>query len=485
MNQGKLFFFVVINAVLLFYFLLHGSQLVLLLISLFRGWLQRRGAPQAPADLLSRVAVIPPVTLLAPAHNEQATITDSIHSLLALQYPKLEVIVINDGSTDGTLAVLNDAFALRKADLLPYSDIPVQVIRAVYISTFDSRLLVIDKAQGGKSDALNAGLNFSRTPWVCCVDADSVLEPDALLRAMRPALDDNTVVASSGIVRIANGCSIGGGRVLSVGLPVQKLARFQVVEYLQDFLTGRIGWSWLNGLLIVSGAFGLFRAATLRAIGGYSRETVTEDMELVVRIHRYYRERKEPYRVVFVPDPVCWTEVPVSTASLRRQRRRWHRGLMEVLVLHRSAFFSRSSGLLGWLVLPQFVLVLLAPAVSLLGYALLLAGFISGWLKGETILMVTGLAILLDNAFATAAVMLEEMTYRRYVSLRDLLILLSYAFIQHFGYQQIISWWRVEGLYEYFRGRRNWGEQKRTGFLRSINLPSASSENAGKNAIAR
>jgi cellulose synthase/poly-beta-1,6-N-acetylglucosamine synthase-like glycosyltransferase len=240
---ARLLFFVTINAVLLFYVLLHGSQLALLLISLVHGWGSRRGVPMPSSDLLFASNVIPPVTLLAPAHNEQTTIVDSVHSLLALQYPKLEVIVINDGSADSTMAVMQKAFALRKADLLPYSNIPNEPISAVYISTGDPRLLVIDKVRGGKSDALNAGLNFSRTPWVCSVDADSVLEPDALLRAMRPALDDNTVVVSSGIVRIANGCRIAGGRVLSVGLPAQKLARFQVIEYLQDFLTGRIGWS--------------------------------------------------------------------------------------------------------------------------------------------------------------------------------------------------------------------------------------------------
>ncbi len=189
-----------------------------------------------------------------------------------------------------------------------------------------------------------------------------------------------------------------------MGLPSQKLARFQVVEYLQGFLTGRIGWSWLNGLLIVSGAFGLFRAESLRAVGGYSRQTVTEDMEVVVRIHRYYRERGEPYRVVFVPDPVCWTEVPVSMASLRKQRRRGHRGLTEVLMLHRSAFFSARCGNLGWLVLPQFVLVLFAPVVSLLGYLLIPLGVSLRWITVDTLLTYLGIAILLDNVFAMAAV---------------------------------------------------------------------------------
>ena len=258
-----------------------------------------------------------------------------------------------------------------------------------------------------------------------------------------------------------------------------------MVEYLQDFLTGRIGWSWLNGLLIVSGACGLFRAESLRAIGGYSRETVTEDMELVVRIHRYYRERGEPYRVVFIPDPVCWTEVPVTTESLRKQRRRWHRGLMEVLVLHRKAFFSTRNGLLGWVVLPQFVLVLLAPVVSLVGYGLLPVGVFFHWLSVGAVLIFIGLALLLDNTFAMAAVMLEEITFRRYVSLRDLMILFSYAFTQHFGYQQMISWWRVEGLYEYFRGRHDWGEQKRAGLPQRVSLPHPSAEDAPKNAVAR
>ena len=486
MAEMRLPFLFVMYAVLLFYILLHGPQLVLLLVSFYRGWQARRGSPLNTSDLLfDYSSVAPPVTVLAPAYNEEAGIVDSVNSLLALEYPRLEVIVINDGSKDGTLAAMKRSFALRKADILPYSVARSKPVRAVYVSRLHPNLIVLDKDNGGKSDALNAGLNFSRTPWVCCVDSDSVLEPDALLRALRPALEDNTVVVSSGIVRIANGCHIAGGRVLTVALPPQKLARFQAVEYLQDFLAGRMGWSAWNGLLIVSGAFGVFRADSLRAIGGYSRDTVTEDMELIVRIHRYHRERGEPYRVVFVPDPVCWTEVPVTLASLRRQRRRWHRGLMEVLALHRGCFFRPSAGVIGSLVLPYFSMLLVAPLAEMLGYALVPVGLWMGWVSRDTALLYLFLTLLLGTAFSTCAVLLEEITYHRYASLRDLATLFIFAVAQHLGYQQMISWWRLEGLYEYFRGRRHWGEQKRVGFQGRASIAPAAPSPASKSVVAR
>ncbi|MFQ5723312.1 MAG: glycosyltransferase [Terriglobia bacterium] len=466
MTAGELLSLVVSVAILGFFVLIHLFYFFLLLASFAGAYRQpRRARLLVPEQVLDSITT-PPVTLLVPAHNEQASIIESVHALLALRYPRLQVIVINDGSTDNTLGELVPSFSLRRADLLAPPGVPTEPIRGVYLSRLEPCLLVLDKEPGGKSDALNAGLNYCRTPWVCTVDADSLLEEDALVRALRPALEDERVVATSGIVRIANGCRVAGGRVVQVGLPRETLAAFQVVEYLRGFLQGRLGWSWLNGLLIISGAFGLFRTDVLRAIGGYARDTVAEDMEVVVRIHAYFRARRQPYRVLFVPDPVCWTEAPATAAGLARQRRRWQRGLAEVLAKHARLFFRPRLGLLGWLVLPYYVLELLAPAVELGGLLVVPLFWWLGWLSTNVLFFYLVLAFLVGTVFSLWAILIEEFTYRRYTSWIDLARLILFGLADHFGYHQVVLWWRFQGLVEFFRGRREWGAQRRVGFRR-------------------
>lgn len=466
MSWVQIVLFIANVFILCFYLLLHGFYFFLLAVSIFAARAQsRRARLLAPESLLDSV-VTPPVTILVPAHNEGPTIVESVRALLGLRYPRLEAIVINDGSTDETLSELIHSFSLRRVDLVYDPLLPTHSIRGIYLSNVDPRVVVIDKVQGGKSEALNAGLNLCRTPWVCSVDADSILQEDALLRAMRPAIEDSRVVASGGIVRIANGCRIGGGRVLRAALPSDKLAVYQVIEYLRGFLQGRLGWNALNGLLIISGAFGLFRTDALRAVGGYSSATVAEDMEVVLRIHRHFRERGEPFRVVFVPDAVCWTEAPTRAAALRRQRRRWQRGLAEILSLYKKQFFRPRMGVMGFLALPYFALELAAPVVEIFGFLFVPLAWWLGWLSHYYFVLYLTLAFLLGIMLAVWGVLIEEFCFGRYTSWRDLVRLLGFALTEHVGYHQMVLWWRLGGLYDYLRGRREWGEQARAGFRR-------------------
>ena len=466
MSWGEIILLIANVLIFGFYILLHLFYFFLVLVSIGGAYVQpRRARLLVPERLLDSVTT-PPVTLLVAAHNEEATIVESVQALLGLHYPRLEVMVINDGSTDNTLEELIRRFSLRRDDLFYQKLLPTEAVHGFYVSTTDPRLVVVDKDQGGKSDALNTGINLCWTPWMCTVDADSILEDDSLLRALRPAIEDDQVVASSGIVRIANGCRVAGGRVVRVGLPSERLALFQVIEYLRGFLEGRLGWSWLNGLLIISGAFGLFRTDVVRAIGGYARDTVAEDMDVVVRIHRHFRERREPYQVLFVPDPVCWTEVPSTFGSLARQRRRWHRGLAEVLSRHRGLFFRRRMGALGWFVLPYFFLELIAPLVELLGMVLVPVLWWLGWLSTTAFILYLLLAFFVGTLFSLWAVLIEEFTYRRYTSWGELGRLLLYALVEHVSYHQLVLWWRARGIVDFFRGRREWGAQRRAGFRR-------------------
>ncbi len=411
-------------------------------------------------------AIAPPIALLAPAYNEAQTIENSTRSLLALDYPDFEVIVINDGSKDDTLAVLQRAFSLEPAARDYHTTLAHCPIREVYRSATYDRLVVLDKVNGGKADALNAGLNLARAPIVCSMDADSVLEPDALLRAVQPFVEDpQHVVATGGTVRIANGCTIREGRVVDIGLPRNIWALLQTIEYLRAFLLARLAWSRIGALTIVSGAFGLFRRSVLLEIGGYAAKTVGEDMELIVRLHRHFRERGLPYRIAFVPEPVCWTEAPETLAVLARQRARWHRGALETFFKHRVMLFNPRYGRVGMVGLGQvFLFDILGPIVELFGYALMPVMWLLGILSLDYFLAYLALTFVLGVAISIGSLAIEEAELRRFPRALDLVKLAAAAVLENFGYRQLNSLWRLRGLWQWLRGVHSWGEMSRKGF---------------------
>lgn len=414
-------------------------------------------------DLL-RSAAAPPVTVLMPAYNEQASCVESTRSLLRLNYPEVEILVVNDGSTDGTLARMIEAFDLVPAVRARTAELPTAEIRQLYRSRVHPRLWVIDKENGGKADSLNAGLNHCQTPLFCAIDADSMIERDSLMRVVRPFLEDSTTVAAGGIVRIVNGCRVEDGRVRDVRLPKSLFARFQVVEYLRAFLAGRMGQDALGILLIVSGAFGVFRRSTVVEAGGYATDTVGEDMELVVRLHRHCRERKMPYRITFVPDPVAWTEGPETVRSLARQRDRWQRGLVQSLLRHRRMFLNPRYGRIGMIGHPYFlVLEGMGPLVELIGYAAFVLALVLGLASLEFVLAFVLLAFVFGVAISVAAVALEELIFRRYTKLSDFAQLFVLAVIENFGYRQLLTFWRVRGLFTWQRRAQVWGRHDRKG----------------------
>ena len=288
--------------------------------------------------------LVKPVSIIAPAFNEENSIVQSVTNLLSLDYPVYEVIVVNDGSTDATLQKLIEHFRLKRVNLVFRKVLETKPIRGVYLNPDYPRLVVVDKENGKKADALNAGLNLSRYPLFCAVDSDSVLDRDALQKVVRPFLEDPArTVAAGGIIRLSNGCVIERGQLKKMAVPKNILVRFQIIEYLRAFLGGRTGLSALNSLLIISGAFGIFRKDVVMAIGGYRKNTVGEDMDLVVRMRRYLHEKKQKFRVRFLPDPICWTEAPSNLRSLANQRNRWHRGLIETMLASRRCFSTRAT----------------------------------------------------------------------------------------------------------------------------------------------
>lgn len=409
----------------------------------------------------------PAISILAPAYNESASCIESVNSLLKLNYPTMEVIFVNDGSKDNTLDVMIREFSLVRTERVYIQRIETRPVRGIYISSKNEykNLIVVDKQNGGKADALNVGINVSRYPLVCSIDADSVLEDDAMLKVAKPYLDDDTTIAVGGIVRIANGCTIERGRVKEVKLSPKMIPSFQVVEYFRAYLSGRMGWGAVNGLLIISGAFGLFKKEIVLAVGGYKHDTVGEDMELVVRMHRYCIERKIPYRVDFVPDPVCWTEAPETLKILGRQRNRWHRGLIDTLLIHKTMLLNPRYGVLGMLAVPYFFFIeMLGPVIEGFGYVVIFFGFFFDLINVEVFILFFIVSIIYGVMFSVGAVLLEEISFHRYPRIRDLIKLMLLGLVENFGYRQITVWWRVKAFWDYARGVKTWGTMQRVGF---------------------
>jgi len=455
-----------VNAIVLGYFVLIGLVYLIttgIALATLRRYARRLRTVDAE-DLIS-LGAVPPITLLVPAHNEEATIVQAVRALLTLRYPDYEILVINDGSTDATTDRLQHAFDLEPAVRAPTARLPHAEILRIWRSRQHPGLWVLDKVNGRKADAMNAGLAFCRTPLFCAMDADTLLERDALSRIVRPFLERADTVGAGGIVRIANGCTVRDGQVTEVKLPKNLLARFQVLEYFRAFLAGRLGWSVLNGTLIISGAFGLFRRRAVVDIGGFATDTVGEDMELVVRLHRRLRDLGQGYRIVFVPDPVAWTEAPHTMRSLGTQRERWHRGLTQVMIRHRGMLFRPRYGILGMVAYPYFFfLEMLGPIIELIGYGSFAIALVLGRVSVPFMLAFFFFAFVLGAALSMAAIALEEMSFRRYTRFSDLGALMLMAALEPFGYRQINAYWRFRGLVGAGLGRMAWGTMPRAGF---------------------
>ncbi|MBU0588310.1 MAG: glycosyltransferase [Gammaproteobacteria bacterium] len=450
--------------VLIYFIVLNGMYLTLNVLSALN---LKRNNERRDFDELPREfsALEPAISMLVPAYNEETTIAATVRSVLQLNYSEYEVIVINDGSRDGTLDVLREEFAL-----IPFPDVyriqlPTEHVRGIYRSITYHNLRVIDKDNGGKADALNAGINASRFPLFCGVDADSILQRNSLQQVVQPFMRNPLMVATGGTVRAANGCEVKDGFLVSVDLPRNPWALMQVVEYLRAFLFGRLGWSRLNAMLIISGAFGLFRKETVIEVGGYRRNTIGEDMELVVRIHHELRNKRRPYRIEFVPDPVCWTEVPEDRKTLRNQRVRWQRGLSESLSAHWGLMFNRNGGWPGWVAFPFMVLFeWLGPFLELGGYIWMTWAFFFGLVSWEAFAVFMFVALGLGILLSFSGLLLEEISFRIYPKLRQLGMLALVVIVENFGYRQLNTWWRLVGLFEWIRQKESqWGTMKRKG----------------------
>lgn len=453
-----------------YFFLLNGGYLLLSLVAFRSVYSHLLRTIYGGYEQLARSPLSPPISVIVPARNEEVGIVLTVNNLLHVDYMRYEVIVVSDGSTDRTLEELKASFALEPSRGRGEGGLPTQPVRAVYSSKKHHNLIVVDKENGGKADALNAGLNVARHPYFCSIDADVILESDALQRVIQPIMESaRRVIAVGGIVRVANGCRVEKGRIVEIDLSRNILSLFQVVEYFRAFLCGRTGFSRFNALMIISGAFGVFERELVLAIGGYRTDTVGEDMDLVTRLHAHMRERGDKnYEIQFVPDPVCWTEVPATLRVLARQRRRWQRGLFEVLSRHKRFFLNPRYGAVGLFAYPfLYIFEGWGLLLELGGYLIFLLAWWRGALDTDFMFAFLAATILCGITLSLTGILLGEMTPRSYPKLSHWSLLLLFAVLENFGYRQLASLLRFLGMADYVLGKGSWGKMERKGLAKA------------------
>jgi cellulose synthase/poly-beta-1,6-N-acetylglucosamine synthase-like glycosyltransferase len=413
---------------------------------------------------LSEVSL--PISILMPAYNEEMGIADAVKSMLSLHYPDFEVIVINDGSKDKTLEILIENFDLKET-LMPYDKkLDHAKIRGFYKSEVYPKLIVVDKDNGGKADALNAGINTSKNPLFCAIDGDSILEADSLLRVVQPFVErPDKVVAVGGSVRIANGSEINNGRIKKLGMPKNILAIFQIVEYLRAFLIARLALSKIESTVLISGAFGIFKKSVAIKAGGFSKGIVGEDMEIIMKIHKYLRKEKKDYEILFTPEPVCWTEAPSDLKSLSSQRARWQQGALEVFFKHVDMLLNPKygvTGIIGFLYILSSDII--GPIIELIGFVAIPVLWYYDVLNNEFLLAFFAVTFVFGMFLSVCSLVLCEMELKNYEKPQHLIILFLAAIVENFGYRQINNIWRLNGWYRFLLKKKGWGSMKRMGF---------------------
>ena len=459
----------VATPVLIYFLLVNTSLLVLMGLA---GWefvrqSRRRGYAGSEQTVASQLGQ--GVSVVVPAYNEDVVIVTAVQALLALRFARHEVIVVDDGSTDATYEELRKAFDLVPVQLEVPSDLTTRgaVIDVHVPRNGRTRLVLVRKENSGRSDSINVGINAAVEALVVFIDADSILDPDALIAVTKPFADDPTrVVATGGVIRAVNGCRVVDGRMVEVRLGKPWLVRIQVVEYLRAFILGRSGWSRFGALILISGAFGMFRRDVLVEVGGLDPDSIGEDFELVMRIHRHMIKNHRDYRVQFVAEPVSWTEVPVTVKVLRSQRKRWHRGLWETLWKYRGMLFNPRYGRIGLVALPYYwAFELIAPVLELVGFVLVVLGFALGVVHTSYALMFMAVAYGYATLVTLVAMAIEELSYHKYPRWRDLGAILLASVLENVGYRQATAWWRLEGWAASLRGKKQvWGIMTRQGF---------------------
>nr|WP_295871175.1 glycosyltransferase family 2 protein [uncultured Chitinophaga sp.] len=422
-------------------------------------------------DVLAGSGIVPGITVLAPAYNEGLTIIDNVRSLLTLNYPRFEIIVINDGSTDDTLEQMIREFNLQEVDFAYNIKLKTQPVKRVFKSTDPAyaSLVILDKVNGkSKADASNAGINAASFDYFLCTDVDCVLDKNTLLELIRPVLQEEKkrVIATGATLRIGNSCEFDEGVMTRMRPPKQLLPRFQEVEYIRSFVLGKMGWSYINCVPNVSGGLGLFEKEVAIRCGGYDHSSFGEDMELMSRMCRYAYDYNIDYAIRYIPKTLCWTEAPNTLRIFNRQRTRWARGLAQLIHAHFHMFLNPRYGKIGMIIFPyNFFFELMGPVVEFIGLITYLLLAALGYIQWHNALLLLLFVYTYSIMITTIAILWDQLTFRYYKTWREVLFLCMTSFLEFIIYHPIIVYFSLRGYYNFLTGKRvTWGNMQRQGF---------------------
>jgi len=405
-----------------------------------------------------------PISVIVPAYNEELTVADSVKSLLAQKYKLFEIIVVDDGSKDNTVKVMIEQFNMKEISRPIRRKIKCTPKDKVYVTyEYKVPITMITKANGGKADSLNLGISASEYPYVACIDADSMLQSDALARIASCAMESDEVIAVGGLVRIVNDVVVEEGEVVDYRLPKKLLLCMQVLEYDRSFLASRLLFDKFNGNLIVSGAFGLFRKDFLIDMGGYNPGTIGEDMELIVRMHAVARANNIPYKIRYAADAVCWSQAPHTFKDLAKQRRRWHIGLFESLRSHKSIMFNPKYGPLSFISFAYFVIYeLLSPFIELFGLVSIIFASVYRLTNIPFMIMLLGIYVVFNTIVSLTAFFSRVYAMNVKLKKKDVFKAVFIAFFENIGMRGLLVFVRFSALLGYKKGKTVWGRIKRT-----------------------
>lgn len=438
-------------------------------ISILRS--KRNNLESYAKDLIKRSPYTPGVSIVAPAYNEELTIVENVNSLLAQDYPLFEVIIVNDGSKDGTLQKLIDNFDLVEVPYAYVAQLKTKPYKRMFKSTRPefSKLKVVDKENGGtKADAVNAGLNAASFPYFINTDVDCILAKDAIFQCILPLLGQENIIAVSGAMALSNGCKVEEGQIIEAYPPHRLIPLFQTLEYMRSFLIGKMGWSTINAMPNVSGGYGLFKTDVVISAGGYSPDSFAEDMDMLIRMVAYCCEAKLPYKVIQIPYTCCWTEGPGNLKVLSRQRIRWGRGLIQTFYNHRRIVGNRKYSRLGKITLPYlFIFEFLAPVIEFFGFFTFIFLAVIGAINW-------GYALIMFLAIYTFCVLLSIVVISfdytvggSYKTVKSYLWILMAALAEPFIYHPMVVFFSIRGYWNYLLGKKAvWGEMTRKGFAK-------------------
>jgi len=406
-----------------------------------------------------------PISLIVPAYNEEKNIYESIQSFQKQTYKNYEIIIVNDGSKDKTLETVLSKF---KFEPIKFEESKFKLckskIKAIYRNE-EFKMTLIDKENGGKADSLNAGIDWATTEFVCGVDADSLLDPKAFERVMVEFNLDETLMACGATIRVVNGAKIESGQIKRVNVPTSYIELCQLLEYTQSFLMGRLGWQLFDATMIISGAFGVFKRKALLEINGFDKNSIGEDMDLIVRMHRHFLKENKDYTIGFIPDPLCWTEVPSNFKTLSNQRNRWQRGLLASIFKEDRFLFNTRKSFFSRFVIPFYLITeILSPILEILSYILVAVGLFFNFISWKIVVLFFTIGLLFSIMMTLIAFVFEEKNFSKDLTVSQLVYILFGSLFMNIGYRQYMAWQRFKGVIDFYLKKQEWGKMDRTGF---------------------